>query len=107
MSTRTDDYTAPIDRPSEQTLQLLWKEKADLRSVSFLRRPGVTDGTIHRGPIAVVEGPQPYKHNHYHDSEFFRADPDRGTVTNPYGQRVMRVSEDFLVGTCPAKHVAV
>ena len=97
MSTRTDDYTAPIDRPSEQTLQLLWKEKADLRSVSFLRRPGVTDGTIHRGPIAVVEGPQPYKHNHYHDSEFFRADPDRGTVTNPYGQRVMRVSEDFLV----------
>lgn len=96
MSTKTDDYTAPIDRPSEQTLQLLWKERADLRSVSFLRRTGVTDGTMSKA-ISVVEGAQPYKHNHYHDSEFFRPDLDRGTLTNPYGQRVMRVSEDFMV----------
>lgn len=94
--TQTDDFTAPLDRPSEQTLEFVWQEKGDARSVSFLRRPGVTDGTVHK-TIAVRPGVQPYLHNHYHDREFFRHDPERGTLTNPYGQRVMRVSEDFLV----------
>jgi uncharacterized protein len=92
----TDDLAAPLDRPSEQTLQMIWQEKADLRAVSLLRRPGVTDGRIHK-TINVQTGPQPYKHNHYHDQEFFRPDAARGTVSNPYGQRVMRVSEDFVV----------
>ena len=96
MTTTADDLTTPLDRPSEQTLQLVWTEKADQRAVSFLRRTGVTDGTINR-VIAAVEGPQPYKHNHYHDAEFFRHDRDRGTLSNPYGQRVMRVTEDFVV----------
>jgi len=91
-----EDFTAPLDRPNETTLQMIWQEKGDTRAVSFLRRPGVSDGTPQK-QIAVRPGVQPYLHNHYHDREFFRHDHDRGTLTNPYGQRVMRVSEDFLV----------
>jgi predicted hydrocarbon binding protein len=91
-----EDFTAPLDRPSETTLQMVWQEKGDTRAVSFLRRPGVSEGTTQK-VIAVRPGVQPYLHNHYHDREFFRHDHDRGTLTNPYGQRVMRVSEDFLV----------
>ena len=96
-----DDLTAPLDRPSEQTLQMVWQEKADLRAVSLLRRQGVTDGTVKK-VITPILGAQPYKHNHYHDSEFYRHDPDKGTLTNPYGQRVMRVGEDFLVAVLGA-----
>lgn len=97
MPTSTEqDFSAPLDRPSEQTLQLIWQEKGDTRAVSFLRRSGVSDGTIHK-QIVVRPGVQPYLHNHYYDREFFRHDPDRGILSNPYGQRVMRVSEDFMV----------
>lgn len=91
-----DDYTAPLDRPSEATLQLVWQERADFRSVSFLKRNGITEGKIQK-MITPTPGVQPYHHNHYHDREFFKQDTDRGVVTNPYGQRVIRVSEDFLV----------
>ncbi|MGL6097532.1 MAG: V4R domain-containing protein [Fimbriiglobus sp.] len=95
MSAATD-YTAPLDRPSEQTLQLYWREKANTRSVALLRRPGIGDGQV-KPVIEVRPGVQPYKHNHYHDEEFFRHDPARGTLVNPYGQRMMRVGEDFMV----------
>jgi predicted hydrocarbon binding protein len=87
---------APLDRPSEQTLQLYWREKSDTRAVAILRRPGIGDGTI-KPVIEVRPGVQPYKHNHYHDQEFYRHDPSRGTLHNPYGQRMMRVGEDFMV----------
>jgi predicted hydrocarbon binding protein len=97
-----DDPTAPLDRPSEQTLQLLWQEHADPRSVSLLRRSGVaTDGRLKKA-ITPQFGTQGYKHNHYHDTEFFRHDPAKGAITNPYGQRVMRVGEDFLVAVLGA-----
>jgi hypothetical protein len=86
----------PIDRPSEQTLRLLWREKADIRSMTLLRRSGVSDGRI-RKTILPVEGPQPYKHNHFNDADFFKTDSESGTINNPYGQRVIRVSEDFMV----------
>jgi predicted hydrocarbon binding protein len=94
--TTSSDYTSPLDRPSESTLQFYWQEKADLKSVSFLRRPGMSDGEI-KPYIDVKPGVQPYKHNHYHDEEFYRHDPERGTLHNPYGQRLMRVGEDFMV----------
>lgn len=96
MSVANDDFTAPLDRPSEQTLQLIWQEKGDTRAVTLLRREGIANGTTHR-QIQVRPGVQPYLHNHYHDREFFRHDPDRGVLTNPYGQRLMRVTEDFMV----------
>jgi predicted hydrocarbon binding protein len=87
---------APLDRPTEQTLQLYWREKSDTRSVAMLRRPGVGDG-VTKPVIEARPGVQPYKHNHYHDQEFYRHDPARGTLHNPYGQRLMRVGEDFMV----------
>lgn len=90
------ELNASLDQPTEDALQLVWKEQADLKAVTLLRRSGITDGTIHR-TMSVVHGTQPYKHNHYHDEEFFRADPAKGTLSNPYGQRMMRVSEDFVV----------
>lgn len=91
-----EDFTAPLDRPSESTLQLVWQEKGDTRVMNLLKRPGLSDGTIHKQIIAKP-GVQPHLHNHYHDREFYRHDLERGTLTNPYGQRLMRVSEDFLV----------
>jgi predicted hydrocarbon binding protein len=85
-----------IDRPSEKTLQLFWSEKADLKAMSLLRRPNVSDGRI-KTLIQPIFGVQTYKHNHYYDDTFYRHDADRGTLHNPYGQRMMRVSEDFMV----------
>ncbi|VTR98406.1 V4R domain-containing protein [Tuwongella immobilis] len=90
------NFDESIDRPSEQTLQLFWKEKADLKSMSFLRRPGVSDGRI-RTQIVPQVGTQAYQHNHYFDQKFYLHDPNQGTIFNPYGQRMMRVSEDFMV----------
>jgi uncharacterized protein len=90
------EQVRPIDQPSEETLELVWKEQADLKSVKLLRRAGITDGTLKK-TIGVHIGTQPYKHNHYHDQEFFRTDRAKGILTNPYGQRMMRVSEDFVV----------
>jgi predicted hydrocarbon binding protein len=96
MPATATDYTAPLDRPSEATLQLFWREKADYKAVDILRRPGVGDGAI-KPVIEVRPGVQSYKHNHYYDQEYFRHDPAKGTLFNPYGQRLMRVSEDFMV----------
>ncbi|MDW8244632.1 MAG: V4R domain-containing protein [Thermogemmata sp.] len=95
-TTRREDFTAPLDQPSEETLQLIWQEKGETRAVNLLKRPGVADGTIHKQIIPKF-GVQPYLHNHYHDREFYRHDPERGTLHNPYGQRIMRVTEDFIV----------
>ena len=96
MSTTANDYTNPLDRPSDTTLQVYWREKANLKSVSLLRRPGIGDGQI-KPTIEIREGVQSYKHNPYHDNEYFRHDPNKGTLHNPYGQRMMRVSEDFMI----------
>lgn len=92
----TMDYLEPLDRPAAATLEVMWKEKADLRSLSLLRRPGVSDGTLKK-VITPKLGVQTYKHNHYHDTEFYRHDPQRGILENPYGQRMMRVTEDFMI----------
>lgn len=59
-----------------------------------LRNP-VADDRV-RDHVRMVMGPQPYRHNHYFDDEFFRPDPATGIVTNVYGQRVLHVSEDFV-----------
>jgi hypothetical protein len=51
-----------------------------------------------RDHIRVLNGPQPYKHNYYTDEQFFHHDPNKGVVRNLYGQRVLRVTEDFITG---------
>jgi uncharacterized protein len=91
-----EDFTAPLDRPSESTLQLIWQERRDTRAVNLIKRASAVDGTLNK-TIGVKAGEQPYFHNHYFEKEFFKHDPNRGTIGNPYGQRVMRVTEDFLV----------
>ncbi|CAN5370738.1 4-vinyl reductase [soil metagenome] len=91
-----EDLTAPLDRPSEQTLQMIWNEKGDPRAIDLIRRRGVGDG-VQQKTITARSGTQLAMHNHYFDREFYKHDPDRGTINNPYGQRVMRVTEDFLV----------
>jgi len=48
--------------------------------------------------IAVVKGQQPARHNYFHDKDFFQHDNASGIVKNIYGQRIVRVSEDFITG---------
>ena len=80
----------------EKQLLLIWKQKPDEKPLSLIRS-SAAPGEI-RKKIRVVTGPQLFKHNHYTPEQFFRHDADRGVVTNVYGQRVLRVSEDFMVG---------
>jgi predicted hydrocarbon binding protein len=63
---------------------------------STLRTPLADDQA--RDRIRVLSGPQPYKHNHYTHDQFFRHDAASGSVTNVYGQRCLRVTEDFVHG---------
>jgi uncharacterized protein len=84
-----------IDKPSPKTLQMIWKEGADWKAVNLLRRP-IADDTL-KPTIEVVGGLQPFEHNYYTTDAFFRQDAARGVLTNVYGQRCMRVSEDFMI----------
>jgi len=49
-----------------------------------------------RDHIRVVLGQQPYKHNHFSSDLFFSANAANGAVRNVYGQRVLRVTGNFL-----------
>jgi len=51
-----------------------------------------------RDAIQVIPGPQPVRHNHYYDERFFQHDRSTGILRNVYGQRVVRVTEDFILG---------
>lgn len=79
----------------EKLLSVFWDQKPDAQPLSLLRTPKA-DG-VRKDSIRVLTGPQPYLHNHYYDQKFFQHHPDQGTVTNVYGQRCMRVSEDFVI----------
>ena len=48
--------------------------------------------------IAVVEGVQSQVRNYYTPRDFFKHDPSTGTVVNRYGQRTLRVPEEFVIG---------
>lgn len=60
-----------------------------------LRNPAVADGG-RRDHIRIVTGPQPFRHVHYSADEFFQVDSAAGIVSNVYGQRVLRVTDNFL-----------
>lgn len=95
MSRAVIDTDEALDKPSPKTLQMIWKEGADWQAVNLLRRPGAED--VVRPALSVVKGVQPFEHNYYTSEAFYRTDADRGVVTNVYGQRIMRVSEDFMI----------
>lgn len=60
-----------------------------------LRNPAVADGG-RRDHIRIVTGPQPFRHAHYAADLFFQVDSPHGAVANVYGQRVLRVTDNFL-----------
>lgn len=80
---------------TDKELMLIWQEKPDNSSLSLVRSARADDQI--RDHIRVVPGPQPFKHNYYTDEEFYRHDAVRGVVENVYGQRIVRVTEDFMV----------
>lgn len=51
-----------------------------------------------RDRVRVVEGVQPYVHNYYTYSRFFEASREKGEIRNRYGQRVLHVPEEFVIG---------
>ncbi|MBL8799115.1 MAG: hypothetical protein JNM56_34840 [Planctomycetia bacterium] len=90
----------PIEKPADRRIQLIWNEQADPQALTLLRTARAdaegADGQL-RDKLRVLQGQQIYKHNHYDDEMFFQHDAARGVVQNVYGQRLIRVSEDFLV----------
>jgi predicted hydrocarbon binding protein len=60
-----------------------------------LRNPAVADDS-RRDHIRIVTGPQPFRHAYYASDEFFRFDTNAGIVQSVYGQRVLRVSANFI-----------
>jgi len=60
-----------------------------------LRNPAVADD-IRRDYLRIVTGPQPYRHAHYDAEQFFQFDAPAGVVRNIYGQRMLRVTGNFL-----------
>ncbi len=51
-----------------------------------------------RDHIRMTPGPQPYKHNYYTSDQFYIRQREQGIITNVYGQRILRVTEDFITG---------
>jgi uncharacterized protein len=60
-----------------------------------LRNADVADDA-RRDHVRIVTGPQPYRHGHYAAEQFFQFDAPTGVVSNVYGQRVVRVTGNFL-----------
>lgn len=88
---------ATQEKPADKRLNLIWNEGPDPRQLTLLRHAEVDDAGRLRDKIRVVSGPQVYRHNHYTEERFYRPDQARGVIENVYGQRLVRVSEDFAV----------
>jgi predicted hydrocarbon binding protein len=100
MSASAPAAPAATEKPADKRLSLIWGKGPDAQQLDIIRTPKAKELGM-PGPLQeqlrVVYGQQPYKHNHYTDDQFFRGQPEKGLITNAYGQRVMRVSEDFVV----------
>jgi uncharacterized protein len=51
-----------------------------------------------RDAIRMTPGVQPFKHNYYTADQFYQHQRSQGIITNVYGQRILRVTEDFITG---------
>lgn len=69
---------------------------ADGRSLVSIRN-GKADDKI-RDHVRMTPGVQPFKHNYYTADQFYKHDRQQGVIRNVYGQRVLRVTEDFITG---------
>jgi len=95
-----------VEKPVDKRLTLIWGEQPDRQAITLLKTANSEEGPL-RDKLRILQGPQAVKHNHYTDDMFFRHDRPTGTVKNVYGQRILRVSEDFLVAllSCLADEV--
>jgi uncharacterized protein len=88
------------EKPADKRLNLIWGKNSEQQQLSLVRTPRAdqenVDGKV-REQIRVLMGQQTYKHNHYTDDQFFKHDDKSGILTNVYGQRMLRASEDFVV----------
>jgi uncharacterized protein len=86
------------EEPVEQSKQMLEiiSGTANQKSVMRLRTEKADDNI--RDHIRMVPGPQPYKHNYYTSEQFYQRSRETGIIRNVYGQRVLRVTEDFITG---------
>jgi uncharacterized protein len=88
------------EKPADKRLNIIWGKGPETQQLSMIRTPRAdqekANGMLQE-KIRVVTGQQVYKHNHYTDDQFFQHDPKQGIITNVYGQRLLRVSEDFVV----------
>jgi uncharacterized protein len=88
------------EKPVDKRLQLIWGKDASLDQLSLVRTSKADELGVDGKPqqqLRIVTGQQTFKHNHYTDDMFFRHDPAKGVLKNAYGQRVLRVNEDFMV----------
>jgi|GEM_PF-870439 predicted hydrocarbon binding protein len=91
---------AAVEKPADKRFSIIWGKGPDTQQLTLLRTPRADQERVTgqlQNQIRVITGQQVYKHNHYTDDQFFRHDPAKGILTNVYGQRLLRVSEDFLV----------
>ncbi|VTS04420.1 V4R domain-containing protein [Tuwongella immobilis] len=85
--TLLDSKKNPPPETVQRTLQTVLK---------FLRTEANQTALQNRIPAAATHVRR--RHNYYYDEKFFEHDPKAGIVRNVYGQRVVRVSEDFITG---------
>jgi uncharacterized protein len=60
-----------------------------------LRHETAADDRI-REHVRIVAGPQPYDHCHYAADQFIQFDAESAGLTNVYGQRLLRVTDNFF-----------
>ena len=51
-----------------------------------------------RDYVRCIRGAQPFIHNHYTNGEFLTHDQPNGQILNAYGERVVHVPEEFIIG---------
>ena len=106
MPTTTSQTNKPVvletaaDQAAMRTVQLIWNQQPDESPLALVRTP--SEHQESRPGIKIQTGPQPFKHNHYTPQKFYQHHAQEGTLTNVYGQRLIRVSEDFVVAVLGA-----
>ena len=86
-TTLLDEKKNPGPESVQRTLQTVLK---------FLRHETNTGVLQQRIPLNAATSK--LQHNYYYDDKFFQHEPKTGILRNIYGQRVIRVSEDFITG---------
>lgn len=84
-----------VDGKNAQYIEIM-SSGPDQKSVMRLKQDKADDKI--RDHIRMSPGPQPYKHNYYTSDQFYQRERSSGLIRNVYGQRILRVTEDFITG---------